>query len=102
VLTAPVAAEGLEVDDVGTVVHMYADGKAFEVGLTTMDDKAVAVATVHAEIAPIAPTTSAIEEIRKANSVNLDAIRCEPERVRGRAASRMPAEHGPENARRSN
>ena len=28
VLTAPVTKEGLETGDVGTVVHVYADGKA--------------------------------------------------------------------------
>ena len=30
VLTAPVPAERLECGNVGTVVHVYADGKAFE------------------------------------------------------------------------
>ena len=30
-LTEPVPAEGLEPGDVGTVVHVYADGKAYEV-----------------------------------------------------------------------
>jgi hypothetical protein len=37
VLTEPGPAEGLEVGDVGTVVHVYADGKAFEVEFTTLD-----------------------------------------------------------------
>ena len=46
VLTKPVPAEGLEVGDVGTVVHVYADGKAFEVEFTTLDGKTAAVATV--------------------------------------------------------
>jgi hypothetical protein len=46
VLTAPVPTEGLEVGDVGTVVHVYADGKAFEVEFTTLDGKTAAVATV--------------------------------------------------------
>ena len=41
VLTEPVPAEGLEVGDVGTVVHVYADGNAFEVEFTTLDGKAV-------------------------------------------------------------
>jgi hypothetical protein len=36
VLTAPVTAEGLEVGDVGTVVHVYAHGKAYEVEFTTL------------------------------------------------------------------
>ncbi|PYR77397.1 MAG: DUF4926 domain-containing protein [Acidobacteria bacterium] len=39
VLTAPVPAEGLEVGDVGTVVHVYPDGKAFDVEFTTLDGK---------------------------------------------------------------
>jgi Domain of unknown function (DUF4926) len=38
-LTKPVPAEGLEVGDVGTVVHVCADGKAFEVEFTTLDGK---------------------------------------------------------------
>ena len=51
VLTEPVLAEGLEVGDVGTVVHVYADGKAFEVEFTTLDGKTAAVATVEAAAA---------------------------------------------------
>ena len=47
VLTEPVGAEGLEVGDVGTVVHMYADGKAFEVEFTMLDGKTAAVAWRH-------------------------------------------------------
>jgi hypothetical protein len=31
------------VGDVGTVVHVYADGKAFEVEFTTLDGKTAAV-----------------------------------------------------------
>jgi len=31
VLTAPVPNERLEIGDVGTIVHVYADGKAFEI-----------------------------------------------------------------------
>jgi hypothetical protein len=48
VLTEPLPAEGLEVGDVGTVVHVYADAKAFEVEFTTLDGKTSAVATVEA------------------------------------------------------
>jgi hypothetical protein len=48
VLTEPVPAEGLEVGVVGTVVHVYADGKAFEIEFTTLDGKTAAVATVDA------------------------------------------------------
>jgi Domain of unknown function (DUF4926) len=48
VLTKPVPADGLEVGDVGTVVHVYLDGKAFEVEFTTLDGRTAAVATVEA------------------------------------------------------
>jgi hypothetical protein len=56
VLTAPVPSEGLEVGDVGTVVHVYADGKAFEVEFTTLDGNTAAVATVEARA--VRPVTS--------------------------------------------
>jgi hypothetical protein len=46
VLTEPVPAERLERGDVGTVVHVYADGEAFEVEFMTLDSKTTAVATV--------------------------------------------------------
>ncbi len=46
VLTEPVAAEGLVAGDVGTVVHVYPDGKAYEVEFTTLAGNTVAVATV--------------------------------------------------------
>jgi hypothetical protein len=46
VLTERVPAEGLEVGDVGTVVHVHADGRAFEVEFTTLDGRTAAVATV--------------------------------------------------------
>ncbi len=48
VLTASVPDEGLEAGDVGTVVHVYADGKAYEIEFTTLDGKTAAVATVEA------------------------------------------------------
>lgn len=48
VLTEPVAAEGLVAGDVGTVVHVYPDGKAYEVEFTTLAGNTVAVATVEA------------------------------------------------------
>ena len=34
--------------DVGTVVHVYADGKAFEIEFMTLDGQTAAVATVEA------------------------------------------------------
>ena len=46
VLTAAVPAEGLEAGDVGTVVHAYEDGRAFEVEFTTLDGRTAAVVTV--------------------------------------------------------
>jgi hypothetical protein len=56
VLTAPVPKEGLEVGDVGTVVHVYTDGKAFEIEFTTLDGRTAAVATV--EASGVRPVTS--------------------------------------------
>jgi hypothetical protein len=54
VLTAPVPQEHLEAGDVGTVVHVYQDGKAFEVEFTTLDGHTAAVATVEAsQVRPI-------------------------------------------------
>ena len=54
VLTAPVANERLEIGDVGTVVHVYADSKAFEVEFTTLDGGTAAVATVEAsDVRPV-------------------------------------------------
>jgi uncharacterized protein DUF4926 len=48
VLTAPVPNERLEIGDVGTVVHVYADGKAFEIEFMTFDGQTAVVATVEA------------------------------------------------------
>jgi hypothetical protein len=56
VLTKPVPAEGLEQGDVGTVVHVYPDGRAFEVEFTTLDGNTVVVATV--EAAAVRPVTA--------------------------------------------
>jgi hypothetical protein len=56
VLTAPVPEERLEVGDVGTVVHIYPDGKAFEVEFTTLDGHTAAVATV--EVSHVRPVTA--------------------------------------------
>mgnify|MGYP001573378783 FL=1 len=54
VLTAPVPKERLEIGDVGTVVHVYQDGKAFEVELTALDGHTAAVATVEAsQVRPV-------------------------------------------------
>jgi hypothetical protein len=48
VLKTPVAAEGLEAGDVGTVVHVYGDGKAYEVEFLTLDGRTAAVVTLEA------------------------------------------------------
>jgi hypothetical protein len=54
VLKTPVPSEDLQAGDVGTVVHVYKDGLAYEVEFTTLDGKTAAVATVEAgQIRPV-------------------------------------------------
>jgi hypothetical protein len=54
VLKAPVPKEGLEAGDVGTVVHVYRDGHAYEVEFTTLAGKTAAVVTVEAtQVRPV-------------------------------------------------
>ncbi len=54
VLTAPIPAEGLEAGDVGTVVHLYHDGLAYEVEFTTLDGRTAVVATLEAsQVRPV-------------------------------------------------
>ncbi len=54
VLTASLPAEGLEPGDVGTIVHVYSDGQAYEVEFMTLDGHTTAVATVEAnQIRPV-------------------------------------------------
>ena len=54
VLKTAVPAEGLEVGDVGTVVHLYKDGLAYEVEFTTLDGKTAAVVTLEAaQVRPV-------------------------------------------------
>ncbi len=48
VLTEPVTKESLETGDVGSVVHVYGDGTAFEVEFTPLDRHTAAVVTVEA------------------------------------------------------
>ena len=48
VLRTAVPPEGLEAGDVGTVVHIYRDGLAYEVEFTTLAGKTAAVVTVEA------------------------------------------------------
>ena len=49
VLKTGVPAEKLEAGDVGTVVHVYRDGRAYEVEFTMLDGETAAVVTVEAE-----------------------------------------------------
>lgn len=46
VLTADLPADKLAAGDVGTVVHVYRDGVAFEVEFVALDGETVAVVTV--------------------------------------------------------
>ena len=56
VLTSPVVEKGLESGDVGTVVHLYRDGEAYEVEFVTLDGHTAAVITVDAsQVRPVAP-----------------------------------------------
>ncbi len=48
VLTGDLPDAGLVAGDVGTVVHVHADGAAYEVEFVTMTGRTVAVATVRA------------------------------------------------------
>jgi len=48
VLKTDLPAEKLEAGDVGTVVHIYRDGLAYEVEFTTLDGSTAAVVTVEA------------------------------------------------------
>jgi hypothetical protein len=54
VLKTAVPAEALEAGDVGTVVHVYKDGLAYEVEFTTLDGKTAAVVTIEAaQVRPV-------------------------------------------------
>jgi hypothetical protein len=55
VLTAAVADAGLVTGDVGTVVHAYDDGQAFEIEFTALDGYSIVVATV--EVSQVRPVT---------------------------------------------
>ena len=48
VLTTVIPAEGLEAGDVGTVVHVYRDGQAYEVEFVTLEGMTAAVVTLEA------------------------------------------------------
>ena len=55
VLTVSVPDEGLESGDVGTVVHTYAEGKAYEVEFVALDGHTRAVVTL--ETSQLRPVT---------------------------------------------
>lgn len=56
VLTASVPEERLEAGDVGTVVHVYEEGQAYEIEFTTLDGATAAVVTVEAaRVRPVNP-----------------------------------------------
>ena len=54
VLKVAVPAEGLEAGDVGTVIHVYEDGHAYEVEFTTLTGKTAAVVTLESsQVRPV-------------------------------------------------
>lgn len=54
VLKVSIPTEGLEAGDVGTVVHVYRDGRACEVEFTLLNGDTAAVVTVEAsQIRPV-------------------------------------------------
>ncbi len=54
VLTAAIHEEGLEPGDVGTVVHVYQDGQAYEVEFVALDGRTAAVVTLEAsQVRPV-------------------------------------------------
>jgi hypothetical protein len=48
VLTENIPASGLEAGDVGVVVHVYREGKAYEVEFMSLDGGTVAIQTLEA------------------------------------------------------
>lgn len=65
VLTSDIPEEGLVSGDVGTIIHIYQGGEAFEVEFITLSGKTVAVVTVSAEqVRPVRP-----EEITHAREI---------------------------------
>jgi hypothetical protein len=54
VLTARVPSSGLEAGDVGTVVHVYRDGEAYEVEFVTLEGSTAAVLTLEStQVRPV-------------------------------------------------
>ena len=48
ILAEDIPSEGLTVGDVGTIIHIHAGGKAFEVEFVTLTGQTAAIATVAA------------------------------------------------------
>jgi hypothetical protein len=48
VLKTDVPASGLQTGDVGTVIHVYKDGEAYEVEFVTLEGRTAAVVTLEA------------------------------------------------------
>jgi len=68
VLTAPVPDYGLKAGDVGPVVHLYEDGRAYEVEFVALDGHTAAVVTIEAsQVRPVAR-----DEITHARSLAVD------------------------------
>jgi len=56
VLRTDIPAAGLKAGDVGTVVHLYADGRACEVEFLTLDGRTAAVVKLEAaQVRPVVP-----------------------------------------------
>ena len=56
VLNADLPSDGLKAGDVGTVVHVYRDGAAYELEFVALNGKTLAVVTVDSAI--VRPITS--------------------------------------------
>lgn len=56
VLTSSLTADGLQAGDVGTVVHVYRDGTAYEVEFVALDGHTTAVVTL--EVHQVRPVTA--------------------------------------------
>jgi len=56
ILTESLPVHGLEPGDIGAVVHIYADGEAYEVEFVTLDGHTAAVCTV--ESSQVRPASS--------------------------------------------
>jgi Domain of unknown function (DUF4926) len=68
VLTQDLPEEGLQAGDVGTVVHIHANGAAYEVEFVTFTGRTVAVSTVPAsQLRPVSHRD--ISHVREATSV---------------------------------